>query len=75
MIRQLDGDTKDFWDSATEGRSITEISSQVEEQQGGGARVQIFLQYETGGSSGIVVPMTRQDGQWKIPPQLVSQRT
>lgn len=69
MTRELNGDTKDFWDSATEGGSITEISSQVEEQQGGSARVQIFLQYETGGSSGIVVPMTRQDGQWKILPQ------
>lgn len=69
LIRQLDGDTREFWDSATEGGSISEISSQVEEQRGGSARVQIFLQYEPGGSSGIVVPMTRQDGQWKILPQ------
>jgi hypothetical protein len=69
MTRELDGDTRNFWDSATEGGSITEINSQVEDQQGGSASVQIFLQYETGGSSGIVVPMTRQDGKWKILPQ------
>jgi hypothetical protein len=69
MMTELDGDTRDFWDSATEGGSITEISSQVEDQQGGNASVQIFLQYEAGGSSGIVVPMTFQDGQWKILPQ------
>lgn len=68
-MEKLDGDTQAFWDAATEDRTVAEVSAQVEEQEEENARAQIFLQHEGGGSSGIVVPMIRRDGRWKILPQ------
>lgn len=69
MVIKVRGDTRSYWNTVTEHGSVTDTSTLVEEQQGGSARVQIFLQYETAGSFSIVVPMTRQDGKWKILPQ------
>jgi hypothetical protein len=69
LIGDLHGNTRGYWDSVTENGSVSDTSTLVEELQGGSARVQIFLQYETGGSFSIVVPMTRQDGKWKVLPQ------
>lgn len=48
MVSDLHGDTRGYWDSVTENGSVSDTSTLVEEQQGGSARVQIFLQYETG---------------------------
>ena len=69
MKGESQGDTRSYWDSVTQNGSVTRMSTQVEEQHGGSARVQIFLRYETGGSFAIVMPMTRDDGRWKILPQ------
>jgi hypothetical protein len=51
LISDVHGDTKGYWDSVTENGSVSDTSTLVEEQQGGSARVQIFLQYETGDRS------------------------
>jgi hypothetical protein len=69
MTRELQGDTRSCWDAATQNGSVTQTSTQVEEQHDESARVQIFLQYESGGAFAIVMPMTREGGRWRILPQ------